>query len=151
MVRPENQAQTRSWSVSVKSQSYWSTFKMTGLSILHDYSCVSGFVFYFNDKTNQLVGTNYGIQTPMLSFNWGSKLKLRSFADDFIFGIEICSESLDGVESCVNGGRNLGQNYEINSSDYSKITSFWGTSMTSSIGEYNCLKDFGYDYISYLA
>ena len=118
---------------------------MIGLSILHDYTCVTGFVFYFNDNTSQLVGTNYdGIMTPFLGLNASNSnsLSVNSFADDVLHRIQICN----ATKSCVTAGDpSIEMNYNIDIY-FLSITAFWASYGISN-GQYRCLRDFGLDYV----
>ena len=118
---------------------------MIGLSILHDYTCVTGFVFYFNDNSSQLIGTNYdGIMTPILGLNAPNfnSLSVKSFADDVLYRIQICNTT----ESCVTAGDpSIDMNYNIDIY-FLSITAFWASYGVSN-GQYRCLRDFGIDYV----
>lgn len=119
---------------------------MTGLSILYDATCVTGFMFYFNDNTSQLVGNDYGeIKRPILSlnnFNLKPFLSVNSFVvGDAIYRIRMCNET----QSCVDAG-----DQGITMNNYFQIeqnlTAFWG-SYGKLNGEYICIKDFGINYL----
>jgi hypothetical protein len=118
---------------------------MTGLSILFDTTCVTGFIFYFNDNTSQLVGSDYGeIKRPILSLNnlnLRPFLSVNSFVGDAIYRIRMCNEK----QSCVDAGDQgimMNNYFQIEQN----LTAFWG-SYGKLNGEYRCIKDFGINYL----
>jgi len=143
LVRSSNDTQSRSWSINYYSQSSISAFQMTGLAVINNYVCVSGFIFYFSDNTSKLVGSRYsGTQTQMLSLNNTNVRKLvNSYVDDVIYSIQISNL----FDSCVIGGdQSVIRNNYIDTSYYT-IMNFWGSDGLPN-GEYACLKVFGIDY-----
>ena len=113
--------------------------------LIHDSTCVNGFILYFSDDTNFSVGSPYcSIQTKMLNLDSNIYLKsVNSYVGDVIYTIQLCNQ--DG-ECIIGGDQSQTMNNFIEVSIYSQdITAFWGSNGKSN-GEYRCLNDFGVDY-----